>query len=132
MKFKWTMPLSIAFVLLALSVGCREAPPAAPPPPPPTAPAPTTTTTVNVRPHDAENAVDTRYCKFTIINVLGGEDARLGVGDTLCVVCGFDQCPGERIIIPAPGIEYFVEIEGLTSCVSCQGVDLDNFYEDLP
>ena len=43
MKSKWTLPLVIACVLLAFSVGCKKAPPdtpAASPPPPPAAPPP--------------------------------------------------------------------------------------------
>ena len=87
------------------------------------------TSTVNVRVHDAENAEpETMYCKFTIVDELG--NGPHSEGDTLCVVCGYDECPAERILITEEGVEYFVEIELLMSCVTCQGVDLNNFYEN--
>lgn len=40
MKFKWTLPLLLAFVLLALSVGCKKDAPDAPPAPAPSPVAP--------------------------------------------------------------------------------------------
>ncbi len=90
----------------------------------------TTPSTVNVRPHDADNAPgETRYCKYTIVDVTGTGTHQ--VGDNLCVVCGSDLCPTERVIIPSEGIEYSVKIESLVTCVTCNGVDLDKFYEDL-
>ncbi len=89
-----------------------------------------TASSVNVEVYDADNAPpETLYCKFVIAEVEG--EGTHDVDDILCVVCGYDQCPGDREIIPAEGVKYKVEIEGLTSCQTCQGVDLVNFYKDI-
>lgn len=85
-------------------------------------------TTVNVNPYNPNTAPpDTLYCKYTIANVTGPGAHQ--VGDTICVVCTY-ECPSERVIVPAEGIEYFLKIESLVSCQTCNDVDVDKFYEN--
>jgi hypothetical protein len=82
---------------------------------------------VNVNPYDPDNAPpETRYCKYTIESVSGSGGHQ--VGDTICIVCEY-ECPLERVMVPEEGIEYFLKKDDPVTCVTCNGVDLDKFYE---
>ncbi len=85
------------------------------------------TATVNVSPFNIDNVgPDQLYCEYEIVNVKGKGEHK--VGDNLCVLCGYDGCESERIIIPAEGVEYFVKNTGvIVTCRSCEGVE---FYKN--